>query len=159
MLKTKEIKFSIPGWISVSMEPNEIEQKAAWQLYVELSTRVATQPFDLRTGRLRAALSSLYELFGITRGVLRDGGPALASGANSLGPIAIRFLTEVLARFTTKWHEPLLAYERTCLPEQDPRMHEREWEKFQEAVRDLAELQTQIEAFVRALGEIAGVRD
>jgi hypothetical protein len=91
--------------------------------------------------------------------VLRDGGPELASRKTSLGPIAIRFLTEVLARFTTKWHEPLLTHERTCSPQDDARAHEREWERFQEAVRELAELQTQIQAFVRALGEIAGVSE
>ena len=49
--------FSIKG----TWEPNEDERKAAWELYVELITRVATVP--LEHGLLREALNSLYSLF------------------------------------------------------------------------------------------------
>jgi hypothetical protein len=157
MLKTKAVQFSIPGWISVSMEPNEAEQRAAWILYVELSTRIATQPFDAEAGRLRAALSSIYLLFEVTRGVLRDGGPALANGPDSFGRVAIRFLTEVLAPFTTKWHEPLLSYELSRPKERDERAYEREWVRFDEMRKDLQLVQANIQGYVRALGQIAGV--
>jgi hypothetical protein len=30
MPKTKEVTFSIPGWISVTLVPNQAEQRAAW---------------------------------------------------------------------------------------------------------------------------------
>jgi hypothetical protein len=158
MLKTKAVQFSIPGWISVSMEPNEAERKAAWTLYVELSTRIATQPFSTEAGRLRTALSSLYLLFDITRGVLRDGGPALASGRDAFGPIAIRFLTEVLAPFTTKWHEPLLSHELSRPKERDEWVHERDWVKFDEMIHDLRVIQENIQGYVRALGQVAGIK-
>src|SRR5690349_16323076 len=110
--RTKEIVFSIPGWLSVKLEPNQTERQAAWSLYVEISTRIASQPFNRDTGSVRAVLSSLYTLFEFTRQVLRDAGPQVAYSPESFGPLAIRFLIEVLAPFTTKWHEPLKAHER-----------------------------------------------
>jgi hypothetical protein len=108
-----KVVLSVPGWISVELEPNVAEQRAAWSLYVEISTRVASQPFSRETGRLRAALTSLYSLFDFTRHILREAGPDVAHGPESLGPIAIRFLTEVVAPFTTKWNEALAVYEKT----------------------------------------------
>ena len=58
-MKTKEIVFSIPGWLSVKLEPNQAEQRAAWSLYVEISTRIASQPFNRDTGKMRDVLTSL----------------------------------------------------------------------------------------------------
>ena len=57
--------FSIKG----TWEPNEDERKAAWELYVELITRVATVP--LEHGLLREALTSLYTVFASSREILR----------------------------------------------------------------------------------------
>jgi hypothetical protein len=59
-IKTKAVEFSIPGWVKVSLEPNDTERRAAWQLYVELATRVASQPFDRTTGSVRAVLESMH---------------------------------------------------------------------------------------------------
>ena len=96
-------------------------------------------------------------LFDITRRVLRDGGPALAHGPSSFGPLAIRFLTEVLAPFTTRWHEQLLRHELSRPKELDELAHEREWSQFNEITKDLKLLQTNIQGYVRALAQIAGV--
>jgi hypothetical protein len=40
----------------LEFEPNEVEQRAAWSLYVELTTRIATEPLDPVKGSLREAL-------------------------------------------------------------------------------------------------------
>ncbi len=53
--------FSITG----TWEPNDTERRAAWELYVELVTRVATVPLEY--GLLREALTSLYSLFSSAR--------------------------------------------------------------------------------------------
>jgi hypothetical protein len=158
MPKTKEIVFSIPGWLSVKLEPNQAEQRAAWSLYVEISTRIASQPFNRDTGKMRDVLTSLYSLFEFTRQILRDGGPSVAHGPESFGPVAIRFLTEVLAPFTTKWHEPLLMHEELCPEGRGKFEHERLWNRFDEMLGDLGTLQTKITAYVAALGELSGVR-
>ena len=49
--------------LNVKLEPNRAEQRAAWSLYVEISTLIASQPFNSDTGKMRAVLSSLYTLF------------------------------------------------------------------------------------------------
>ena len=157
-MKTKEIIFSIPGWLSVKLEPNQAEQRAAWSLYVEISTRIASQPFNRDTGKMRDVLTSLYSLFEFTRQILRDGGPSVAHGPKSFGPIAIRFLTEVLAPCTTKCHEPLLMHEEVCREGRGKFEHERLWDRFDEMLGDFGTLQTKITAYVAALGELSGVR-
>jgi hypothetical protein len=157
MPKTKEVTVSIPGWVSVKFVPNTIEKQAAWSLYVELSTRIAAQPFDRETGLMREVLTSLYSLFGFTRQALRDAGPGVAHGHNSFGPLAIRFLTEVLAPFTTKWHQPLLSYEALRPNDRSALAHEQHWERFAELSTDLQVLQKKVRAYTEALAEIAGI--
>ncbi len=57
--ENKQVTIGIPGWVKYTWVPNETETKAAWQLYVELATRIASQPFDPKRGSLRAAFDSL----------------------------------------------------------------------------------------------------
>jgi hypothetical protein len=52
-------------------KPDDTQRRAAWELYVELVTRIAVVPLAGTEGLLREALSSLYALFAITREVLR----------------------------------------------------------------------------------------
>ena len=67
-----------------------VERTAAWKLYVELNTRIATQPLDESDGVLREALSSLYAVFGITRETLKEAGPAVSM--NLLGSTRWKYL-------------------------------------------------------------------
>ena len=157
MPTTKQITLSIPGWVSVTMEPNNVERQAAWKLYVELATRVGSQPFDPSTGSLRAALESLYNVFLATRTILKDAGPEVARSQNSFGPLAIRFLAEVLAPFLLKWNEPLAEYEGRRSPEMSAIAHERRWDRYADAWDGFAELRPKIKAYVGALADIAGV--
>jgi hypothetical protein len=71
--KQVQVKLTIPfiGEISGTWEPDEVERRAAWELYVELVTRVAVVQLGPAEGLLREALSSLREVFGITREILR----------------------------------------------------------------------------------------
>jgi hypothetical protein len=153
----KKVVLSVPGWISVELEPNVAEQRAAWLLYVEISTRVASQPFNREAGRLRAALSSLYSLFEFTRQILRDAGPDVAHGPKSLGPVAISFLTEVVAPFTTKWNETLAAYEKSRPDGRGELEHEHLWDRFEECCVDLAALQHKVSAYRAALSALSYV--
>ncbi len=45
--------------IAGTWEPNEVERRAAWELYVELLTRVAVVPLAREEGLVREALASL----------------------------------------------------------------------------------------------------
>lgn len=59
---------------SLELENDEVQQRAAWALYVELSTRIAVQPLEGEEDILREALTSLYNIFNITRQILREAG-------------------------------------------------------------------------------------
>jgi hypothetical protein len=157
MPKAREVTVSIPGWLSIKLTPNDAERKAAWQLYVELATRVATQPMNRDKGSLRAVLDSLYSVFTLTRSILREGGPDLAPRDNSFGPLAIRFLTDVLAPFLLEWHEALRQREHMRPPEAPPVLHERSWERYGEMCAALTTLQTKVGSYVDSLAAIAGV--
>jgi len=65
--KLVKVTVKIPGiegeWIA-----DRDQQVAAWEMYVELVTRVSIQPLRDSEGVLRKALSSLYALFGETAG-------------------------------------------------------------------------------------------
>jgi len=154
---TKQVRISIPGWLSVTLEPNDSERRAAWELYVELATRISSQSFDKEHGSVRAALESLYAIFTQTRTVLRAAGPEVANSETSFGPFAIRFLTEVLGPFLLRWHEPLRAYE-TLRPQETPvTIYEKAWERHKEFCEELDSLREKTIAYVDALAEIAGV--
>ena len=57
----------------------EADVKAAWELYVELITRVATQPLDDQEGVEATALASIFGLFAFVRELMRRSGPDAAA--------------------------------------------------------------------------------
>lgn len=141
----------------LEFEPDEVQQRAAWELYVELSTRIAVQPLGPDEGLLREALSSLYSIFSATREILRKAGPSVAQGPNSFGAVAIEVLNKGIRPFLTKWHPLLLIHEQKCPAGVSAREHERAWEKAPELRQELAELQEQMMIYAEALVRIAGV--
>src|SRR5207244_6175375 len=101
-------------------EPDQAERDAAWEMYVELVTRISVAPLAPDEGLLREALSSLYTVFGTTRAILRKYGPSVArpkgEGTLSLGHLAVAILNRVLRPVLAKWHPMLLHYEATREP-------------------------------------------
>ncbi|SRR5260370_26209430 len=64
---TVSLKLPFLGTINGIWEPDEVEQQAAWEMYVELITRVSLVELQPGEGLLHEALSSLYTLFDTTR--------------------------------------------------------------------------------------------
>lgn len=159
IVRPNKVVLSIPGWVSVEMEPNVAEQRAAWALYVEISTRVASRRFDRQAGSIRSALTSLYSLFEFTRSILRTAGPDIAYSPTSLGPLAIRFLTEIVAPFTTRWNEALAMHEALIVPSETKLNHERKWQLFEECCDDLDELRLKVLAYQEALKALCFVNE
>ena len=156
--KATKLTISLPfGLGQLEFEPDEVQQRAAWELYVELTTRIAVQPCGPDEGLMREALSSLYSIFEASREILRRAGPLVAQGPNSFGPVAIEVLNKGLMPFLTKWHPLLLAHEQKCPPGASAHDHERSWEKASEFRQELAEVQEQMMVYARVLGKIAGV--
>lgn len=131
------------GFLQTEWEPQVEDAEAAWEMYVELLTRIATQPLSDDTGIESSALASVYSLFGITRGILRE------YGKDSIGfaKIAIIILNQVIRPFTARWHK---------LSEEGAFKDKNQCLLFRS---ELKELQAQLGNYMGMLAEIAGVEE
>ena len=130
-------------WASVEISFKEDDQDAAWELYVEMLTRIVTQPLPSEAGDEKTALDSVYALFGITRDILRRRGRETIK----FSMVAIPVLNQVVRPFTVKWHKESLAGAFD---------HETKRKEFRE---ELVALQEELLNYNRMLAEIACVED
>ena len=132
-----------PRWANVEISFNAEDRAAAWELYVELLTRIVTQPLLTGTGDEETALESVHSLFPTTREILRRRGP----GTIDFSKIAIPILNQVVRPFTARWHrESMSGAFRDTL-------------KCKEFREQLEVLQTDLRKYNRLLAEVAGVED
>ncbi|MFV8750755.1 hypothetical protein ACNOYE_09410 [Nannocystaceae bacterium ST9] len=135
----------------------DVERRAAWNLYIELATRITARPLAPEHGRLRDALSSIHAIFAIVRETLKQAGPAVARGPMSLGGFSLRLLDEQLAPFLAEWHPRLEDWECKRPEQVGPSEHERAWPE-QAALRDQLELRRQaVAGYIEALAILAGL--
>jgi len=158
-VKATKLEIGLPFDLGkITLVPDTAQQQAAWELYVELTTRVAVQELKEDEGLVREALSSLYSLFNISRGILRKAGPEVAKGGvNSLGAVAIAVLNVGLRPFLSKWHPILQTYEEQRPEGVSPREHEDKWDRIGEVRKELNELREELSIYAAALAQIAGV--
>ena len=62
------------GVATANISFGDADRDAAWELYIEMLTRIVTQPLPQELGDELTALDSVYALFGITRDILRRQG-------------------------------------------------------------------------------------
>jgi len=138
----KNIKLNFK-FAEVEFEPKTVDKDAAWELYVELITRVSTQTLLPEEGDEETALVSIYKLFEITREILRKQGRECIEFTK----LAVIVLNQVVRPFAAKWHKLSLenAFESK--------------EKCDEFRKDLAELQVQLRNYTKLLANIAEVED
>lgn len=131
------------GFLETEWEPQVKDSEAAWEMYVELLTRTATQPLPDDAGIEATALESVYSLFGITRGILRE------YGRDSIGfaRIAVIILNQVVRPFTTRWHK---------LAKEGAFENPKQCSLFRE---ELKTLQEKLRNYMGMLAEIAGIED
>ncbi len=155
-LKTTKVTVNIPFGIgSLELSPNSTAKKAAWLLYIELSTRIATQQLRTDEGLLREALDSLYKIFEITRQILRDAGPDVGMTEESVGGIAIDVLNEGLRPFLAQWHPALEQWEAERPDNCSRKAHEEQWQLNQNMRQELEQLTQDLSEYVKALAKIA----
>jgi len=133
-----DLKFLKMKW-----QPQTADQNAAWELYVELLTRISTQALPAGHGDEKTALTSVYKLFDLTRDIIKKHGKECIQFAK----IAIPVLNQIVRPFTAHWHKASLAgaFDK---PDQ-----------CREFRRDLADLQTKLNKFTRLLAGMAEVED
>lgn len=93
------IKLNI-AFAELEFEATQDDMTAAWDMYVELITRVTTQELDADSGDEKAALESIHVLFSITRQILKEKGRL----APNFTKIAVIVLNQILRPFLSKWH-------------------------------------------------------
>lgn len=157
------VELGIPyiGKIAGLWKPDEEEQRAAWELYIELVTRVTVVELQQDEGLLREGLSSFYMIFTITRDILRKYGPSIARPKHgsdlSLGYLAINILNFVLRPVLAKWHPLLLDYEYTRNPAISAFEHERLWERAAELRLALHDTRVVLGNYTRVLAQVADI--
>ena len=134
-----------------------VERKAAWKLYVELYTRIATQELSKDEGFIREALSSIYNIFKITREILKEAGPAVAEGEQSLGFYAMAILNVELRPFLAKWHPLLSDWEAQKPADFSAIDHELAWSKNRQFRRELKKIRGSLMQYCEALANLAGI--
>ena len=165
MVKFTGVKVSLNlpyiGGVEGTWEPDENERDAAWEMYVELITRISVVELKSDEGLLREALSSLYTLFGTTRTILRKYGPSIAQPKGednlSFGYLAVVILNVVLRPVLAKWHPMLLDYESTRNGSVSPLEHEREWDKHDELRQVLNDVRGILIEYTDLLAQVAEV--
>jgi hypothetical protein len=93
------LKINTP-FLEMEWKPQDEDKAAAWELYIELLTRIATQPLNETHGDEKTALESVFSLFNITRQVLKNN----TRNCTEFAKIAVVVLNQVVRPFTAKWH-------------------------------------------------------
>lgn len=89
------LKLSL-GFLNAEFAPRDADRNAAWELYVELLTRITTQRLLPEDGDEKTALDSVFALFTITRDILKRHG----SGCIEFSKLAIPVLNQIIRPFT-----------------------------------------------------------
>jgi len=140
--KLDSLKINLE-FLEAEFSPSTEDQEAAWELYVELLTRVSTQALPDGVGDEATALTSVFNLFGLTRDILRNKGRK----ASEFTKIAIVVLNQKVRPFTAKWHK--LSLEGAF----------KDAERCAEFRRELGTLQEVLRHYTRALAGLADVED
>jgi hypothetical protein len=136
------LKFKV-GFLETEWKPSDPDKDAAWDLYIELLTRITTQPLGEGDGLEKTALESVYSLFPTTRAILKTRGRQCVE----FPKLAVVVLNQIVRPFTAKWHR--ISVENGFDKPED----------CQQFRKELADLQAVLVTYSKALADIAGVED
>ncbi|SBU96122.1 TIR domain-containing protein [Streptomyces sp. Ncost-T6T-1] len=145
-----------PSKAEPSEAPGPVERAAAFDLQVELVTRVGVQPLAPGQGSLREALNSLHSLFSTTREVLHRVATETTTPL-TLPAIASNLANRHLRPFLSNWHPSLQEHEATRAPGTSPTEHERHWDHSAQMRTELAALRDPLTLTVRRLATLCGI--
>jgi hypothetical protein len=129
--------------LEMDWSPKDSDKDAAWDMYIELLTRITTQPLSDTDGLEKTALESIYSIFGITRGIIKQHG----RDCEGFARIAIVILNQIIRPFTARWHK---------LSSDGAFNDSERCKAFRE---ELKELQAKLTNYSKMLAEIANVED
>lgn len=130
-------------FLEMEWSPKNADRDAAWDLYIELLTRITTQLLKAEHGDEQTALTSIFSLFASTREVIKKYG----RDSIEFTKIAIIVLNQIIRPFTANWHKLSL---------QGAFDDKKKCEIFR---NELAVLQIQLKNYTKMLADMAGVED
>jgi len=131
------------GFLDIDFDFSDKDKAAAWDLYVELLTRVSTQPLAPNEGDEATALGSLFQLFDISRDIMKKYGRS----SIEFTKIAVVVLNHVIRPFTAKWQDLILSGAFS-----DP-------QNIALFRSELIDIQQNMKTYTQMLAEMAGVED
>lgn len=156
-----EVEVTFLGFLRAKWVADREQQNAAWEMYVELVTRISMQPLKDDEGVLREALSSLYSLFAETRRILKQHGPGvarqLAKDSITFAHLAIAVLNVVLRPVLSKWHPLLQDWESRRPATTSPAEHERAWSEAAALRKEIAKVRENLTVYANLLAEAAAI--
>lgn len=117
----------------------DADKDAAWELYIELVTRITTQSLDDNDGDEETALNSIYNIFSLTREIIKK----YKRDCIQFSKIAVIVLNQIIRPFTSKWHKISIQG-----------FNEENSKEFR---IELKELQVKLLNYTKMLGDLAGV--
>jgi transcriptional regulator with XRE-family HTH domain len=139
---------------------DEVERQAAWEIYIELVTRVPLGTLDEDGGIVREALSSLHSLFQTTRTILRQLGPRKMRPdtelTQSCSYLAVSMLNVTLRPFLSKWHPLLKDYEERRPAAAGVLEYEQQWQYYAQFRHEMSVLRKALLDDARSFAQIAG---
>lgn len=162
-LTSFKVSLNLPyiGGVEGTWEPDESERKAAWEMYVELVTRITVAKLGSDEGLLREALTSMYSLFATTRNILREYGPGIAQPKGddgiSFGYLAVAVLNTVLRPLLAKWHPLLKDYEDLRPGNISSVAYESAWEHHDALRKEIDNARHVLTDYANLLAKVAGV--
>lgn len=136
------LKIKTP-FLDMEWKPQDEDKAAAWELYIELLTRITTQNLHFAHGDEKTALTSIYSIFGITRDVMKNNGRHCIEFTK----IAVVVLNQVVRPFTAKWHGLSIQGSFDS------------FEKCTEFRAELEQLQNVLRIYTQMLADMADVED
>lgn len=136
------LKVKTP-FLDMDWEPKDEDRDAAWELYIELLTRITTQQLPPEYGDEATALESVHKLFGLSREIIKRRGRL----SIEFTKIAVLILNQKIRPFTAKWHKLMLAKAFDDM------------EQCKVFRAELSALQETLRIYTRMLSDMAGVED
>jgi len=130
-------------FLEMEWKPQDVDQDAAWELYIELLTRITTQYLPPEHGDEKTALDSVHRIFDLTREVIKRKG----RHCMEFTKIAVVVLNQIIRPFTARWHRLSIqgAFEDTA-----------QCEQFR---NELSSLQAALRTYTKMLADMANVED
>lgn len=139
---------------------DEEEQRSAYKIQNELTSRIATRELPTGQGSLREALTSLYQLLLVTRQTRGDIHPAAARASTpthpGFGTVTDRLINDILRPFLTYWHPKLSDHENRRPTDVSSITHEQHWQHHDELRAHLLKIRTASIEIANELAIISG---